>query len=78
MHENAKPLKGYGGSSLVEAVSDYRGDTYRCVYTIRIANTVYVLHAFQKKSIRGRATPRPDIALIDSRLQAVLKEATDG
>jgi len=38
----------------VDIVKDYRGDTFRAVYTIRYADTVYVLHAFQKKSKTGR------------------------
>src|SRR5580704_3505520 len=48
-HVNAKPLKGFG-SGVLEVVSDHRGDTFRAVYTVRLAGKVYVLHAFQKKS----------------------------
>lgn len=69
IHRDAKPLKGFGGSSVVEIVSDFRGDTYRAVYTVRLAGAVYVLHAFQKKSKRGRATPKADMKLIFSRLR---------
>jgi len=64
----AKPMKGFGGSSVVEIVSDFRGDTWRAVYTVRFAEAVYVLHAFQKKSKRGIATPRQDLDLIRRRL----------
>jgi len=32
-------------------------DTYRAVYTVKYADTVYVLHPFQKKSKKGIATP---------------------
>ncbi|MGC2638912.1 MAG: type II toxin-antitoxin system RelE/ParE family toxin [Acidobacteriaceae bacterium] len=64
----AKPLKGFKGSSVVEIVSDYRGDTWRAVYTVRFAEAIYVLHAFQKKSKRGIATPRQEIELIRQRL----------
>ena len=64
----AKPLKGFGGAAVLEVVDDYDGDTYRAVYTIRFAEVVYVLHAFQKKSKRGMATPRADMALIRHRL----------
>jgi len=61
-------MKGFGGSSVVEIVSDYRGDTWRAVYTVRFAEAVYVLHVFQKKSKRGIATPRKDLDLIRQRL----------
>ncbi len=65
----AKPLKGFGGAGVLEVVDDFAGGTYRAVYTLRFAGVVYVLHAFQKKSKRGIATPRQEIALIEERLQ---------
>jgi phage-related protein len=68
-HADAKPLKGYGGAGVVEIVRDHRGDTFRTVYTLRLAGIVYVLHAFQKKSKTGRETPKTDIDLIDRRLR---------
>ncbi len=68
-HLNAKPLKGYKGSGVLEVVEDFDGDTYRTVYTVRFADAVYVLHAFQKKSKKGIATPRHDIDLIAARLR---------
>ena len=54
----AKPLRGFGGGGVLEVVDDYDGNTYRAVYTVRFAGAVYVLHAFQKKSKRGIATPK--------------------
>src|SRR5271156_291403 len=51
-HSAAKPWKGQG-SGVFEVVEDYRGDTFRTVYTIRFSQAVYVLHAFQKKSPTG-------------------------
>ena len=65
----AKPLKGFGGSSVLEILDDHDGDAYRAVYTVRLAGVVYVLQAFQKKSKRGIATPRLEIALIQQRLK---------
>jgi phage-related protein len=65
----AKPLKGFGGAGVLEIVDDHDGDTYRAVYTVRFAGVVYVLHAFQKKSRRGIATPQHEIALIQQRLR---------
>ncbi len=65
----AKPLKGFGGASVLEIVDDFDGDTYRAVYTLRFAQVVYVLHAFQKKSKRGIATPKAELDLIEQRLK---------
>ena len=64
----ARPMKGFGGASVIEIASDYRSDTWRAVYTVRFAEAVYVLHAFQKKSKRGIATPKEDLDLIKHRL----------
>ena len=64
-----KPLKGFGGAGVLEVVDDFDGDTYRAVYTVRFSGVVYVLHAFQKKSKHGSATPKPDLDLIERRLK---------
>jgi len=69
-HEQAKPLKGFGSAGVLEVVEDHAGGTYRAVYTVRFKNAVYVLHCFQKKSLRGIATPKPDMDLIRERLKA--------
>lgn len=71
MPESAKPWKGCG-SGVYELVDDHLGDTFRAVYTVRIGDAVHVLHAFQKKSKSGIATPRPDVQVIERRLKAVL------
>ncbi len=65
----AKPLKGFGDAGVLEIVDDFDGETYRAVYTVRFARAVYVLHAFQKKSKRGAATPKVGLDLIDQRLK---------
>lgn len=73
---NAKALQGFGGAA-VEIVEDHDGDAYRCVYTTKIRDVIYVLHAFQKKSKHGRETPRHDIELVRQRLrQALVRAAT--
>lgn len=69
LHPAAKPLKGFGSSGILEIVEDWRGNTYRAVYTVRFAQAVYVLHCFQKKSKRGIETPKPDMDLIRERLK---------
>jgi phage-related protein len=68
-HSSAKPLKGFKGAGVLEIVENYDGDTYRAVYTVRMAGVVYVLHTFQKKFKQGITTPRQDIALIAARLK---------
>ena len=65
-HPGAKPLQGFGGAGVLEVVEDFRGDTFRAVYTVKFAERIYVLHVFQKKS--KRETRRRDRALIESRL----------
>jgi phage-related protein len=54
---------------VLEVVEEHSGGTYRAVYTVKFAGVVYVLHAFQKKSTRGIATPKRDIDLIQARLR---------
>ena len=63
----AKPLKGFGGTRVMEIVERYRGDAYRAVYTAHFENAVYVLHVFQKKSKAGIATPKHEIEVIRER-----------
>lgn len=67
---HAKPLKGFGGAGVLELLDDHEGDTYRVVYTVRLADAVYVLHTFQKKARRGIATPKQEIDVIRRRLRA--------
>ncbi|MDP2391395.1 MAG: type II toxin-antitoxin system RelE/ParE family toxin [Acidobacteriota bacterium] len=71
-HVSAKPVKGLG-PGVLEVVTDHRGDTFRSVYTVRFADRVFVLHAFQKKSKRGIATPKADIELIKQRLKQAVE-----
>jgi phage-related protein len=65
----AKPLRGFGGAGVLEVTDDYEGDTYRAVYTVRFAGAVYMLHAFQKKSKRGIATPKAELDVIKQRFK---------
>ena len=50
-------------------MDDFDGNSYRAVYTVRFADAVYVLHAFQKKSKRGVATPKAELSVIEQRLR---------
>ena len=68
-YPSVKALKGFAGRTVLEIVAPYHTDTYRAVYTVRFANVIYVLHAFQKKSKKGLRTPKKDIDLIKQRLK---------
>ena len=72
-HPSAKPWKG-AGSVVFEIVEDYRSDAYRAIYTVKFADAVYVLHAFQKKSPSGIRTPRRDVQLVAQRLKQAQQE----
>ena len=68
----AKPLQGLG-SGVFEVALPFKGDAYRVVYAVQIAEEIWVVHAFQKKSTQGIKTPKHEIDLIKDRLKR-LKE----
>lgn len=74
-HPDAKPLQGFKGAGVLEIVEDYDGDTYRAVYTVMLRDAVYVLHAFQKKSKSGVATPKRDMETVFRRLKQAQEES---
>jgi phage-related protein len=74
-HPDAKVMKGFGGAAVVEIITDYRGDTFRAIYTVRYGDAIYVLHAFQKKSKSGRETPLREMELVRQRLRIAEKIA---
>jgi phage-related protein len=76
-HQNAKPLKGFSGAGVLEVVEDCLGDTFRAVYTVKIAENIYVLHCFQKKSKRGIETLKQEIDLIRDRLKMAQEHAKE-
>jgi phage-related protein len=69
MPKDAKPLKGFGSAGVLEIIDSDEAGTYRAVYTVKLADTVFVLHVFQKKSKHGIKTPQADIELIKTRLK---------
>ncbi len=77
-HDDTKPLQGFGGAGVMEIVNSQRGDTFRTMYTVQLAGAIYVLHAFQKKSKTGRATPRGEMELVRQRLVQATRIATEG
>jgi phage-related protein len=68
-YPDAKPLKGFRGVGVLEIISDFDGNTFRAVYTVKLRGVIYVLHAFQKKSRKGIKTPQNEIEKIYSRLR---------
>ena len=78
LHPSAKPLKGFGSAGVLEVAEDLSGNSFRAVYTVRLADAVYVLHCFEKKSKHGIETPKREMDLIRTRLkeaEAQSKEA---
>jgi phage-related protein/predicted XRE-type DNA-binding protein len=61
-HQNVKVLSGFGGAGVVEVIKDYRGDTFRAVYTLKYAGTVFVLHAFEERTANAAPGHRVDSA----------------
>jgi phage-related protein len=58
-----KPMPGVGKGVEEIRVRD-AGGAYRVIYTARMADAVYVLHAFQKKS---QTTPKHDMDIARKR-----------
>ncbi len=71
---SAKPFKGVG-SGVFEIVTRFDSDTYRTVYAVQISNSIYVLHAFQKKSPKGIKTAKKDIDLIKQRYKQAIEQS---
>ena len=70
----AKPLKGFGGARVLEICERASDGTYRVVYTTIIKDSIIVIHAFQKKSMTGIATPKHEMDLVEKRLKEALED----
>jgi phage-related protein len=68
----AKPMQGLG-SGVFEIALAFRGDAFRVVYAVQLDRDIWVVHAFQKKSLKGIKTPKSEIDLIKDRVKR-LKE----
>jgi phage-related protein len=66
MPKDAKPFKGVG-SGVIEIALRHDAEAYRAVLAVQLGRRIYVLHAFQKKSKKGIATPKYDVDLIKQR-----------
>jgi phage-related protein len=65
---SSKVLKGFGNAKVREIIENDSKGTFRVVYTVEFKEYVAVLHAFQKKSKSGIATPNQEIELVKKRL----------
>ena len=68
--DDFKPMPAIGTGVEEIRVRDDSG-IYRIIYTARLADIVYVLHAFQKKS---QATAKRDIELARERFQQLRRQ----
>lgn len=66
----AKPMHGLG-SGVFEIALPFRGNAFRVVYAVQLAEEIWVIHAFQKKSTQGIKTPKHEIDLIKDRLKTL-------
>jgi phage-related protein len=64
----AKPLHGIG-SGIFEIALPLQGNAFRVVFTAQLAEDIWVLHAFQKKSTHGTKTPKREMDLVKDRLK---------
>lgn len=77
MPDHAKPLAGLG-SGVLELAMKHRGDAWRVIYALQIGPAVWIVHAFQKKSKSGIATPQHEIDLVRDRLKRLRQELGNG
>ena len=59
---------------MFEIALGFRGVAFRVVYAVQVANEIWVIHAFQKKSKQGIKMLKHEIDLVKDRLKR-LKEA---
>jgi phage-related protein len=76
MPKDAKPFKGVG-SGVFELALRFGSDAYRVVTAVQLGARIYVLHAFQKKSKSGIATPKREVDLIRKRYAEAQELARD-
>ena len=76
MPDIAKPLTGLGGGVWELAIKE-RGDAYRVVYALQLGEDIWVVHAFQKKSTKGIATPKHEMDLVRVRIKRLKEMLSD-
>ena len=58
----------------MEVAVRYRTNAWRVVYVAEISGSLWVIHAFQKKSKTGIRTPKPEI--VQARISRLRRELT--
>jgi phage-related protein len=64
----ATPLHGLG-SGVFEIAMPFKGDAFRVIYAVQLADEMWVVHAFQKKSTQGIKTPQREIDVTKDRVK---------
>jgi phage-related protein len=72
---NTRPLTTIANGVAEIRVRDDKSNQYRVIYITKIAQTVHVLHAFQKKS---QQTPKADLNIATDRLKELEREHGQG
>jgi phage-related protein len=67
---NWKPMNDIG-AGVKEIRVKIAGNAYRTIYIATLADAIYVLHCFQKKT---QKTPKQDMALAKRRLSEILRK----
>ena len=67
-----KPMHAMG-ADVFEVALPFRGGAFRVAYAVHLADDIWVVHSFRKKSTQGIRTPQREIDLIRDRLRR-LKE----
>lgn len=70
----ARRSRGRCDAGVLEIVDDFDGDTYRAADPVRFRGVVYMLHALQKKSRKGIATPKLEMTIVGERLKRAKEE----
>ena len=55
----------------MEIALPFRSGAYRVIYAVQMGDAIWVVHAFQKKSTKGIATPKREIDLVKVRLRQI-------
>jgi len=64
----ATPMHGLG-SGVFEIAMRFKSDAFRVIYAVQLADEMWVVHAFQKKSTQGIKTPQREIDVTKDRVK---------
>jgi phage-related protein len=61
------------GSQVFEIALTSSDDAFRVEYAVQLADAIWAIHAFQKKSTQGIKTPQREVDLVVDRVEGRLK-----